>query len=141
MRPKVLLAAAWVVCASASSLAKSQAVSHPAINSDEQVVGVWRGHSTCAIKNSPCHDEVNVYHISAIPAKPLIYFVSGNKIVDGKEEVMGTGEWKYDAGTHLLVNEFPRGVFRLEIRGESMEGDLRLPDGTLYRRIQLKRDK
>ena len=109
--------------------------------SDEQVAGVWRGHSVCVVRNSPCHDEVNVYRVSAIAAKPGIYFVSGNKIVDGKEEVMGTGEWKYDAKTRELVYEFPRGVFRLRIEGGKMEGDLKLPDGTLYRRIYLEKEK
>jgi hypothetical protein len=25
------------------------------------ITGVWRGHSVCEDKNSPCHDEVNVF--------------------------------------------------------------------------------
>ncbi|HTM17569.1 MAG TPA: hypothetical protein VL135_11710 [Terracidiphilus sp.] len=79
---------------------------------DQQVVGVWRGHSVC-----------------------------GSKIVDGKEEVMSTAEWNYDAGSHTLSYEFPRGVFRLNIEGEKMQGDLKLTDGTLYRQISLQRDK
>lgn len=108
---------------------------------EQAVVGVWRGHSVCMVKDSPCHDEVNVYHVSAIPSKPGIYFVSGNKIVDGKEEVMGTGEWKYDASAHVLTHEFPRGVFRLKVEGGKMEGDLKLPDGTLFRQIFLEKDK
>ena len=108
---------------------------------DEQLAGIWRGHSVCMLKGSPCNDETNVYHISAIPSKPGIYFVSGNKIVNGKEEVMGTGEWKYHADTHQLVYEFANGVFRLEVKGDRMEGDLRLPHGTLYRRIFLQREK
>jgi hypothetical protein len=105
------------------------------------VVGVWRGHSVCIVRDSPCHDEVNVYHVSAIPSKPGIYFVSGNKIVDGKEEVMGTGEWKYDAIAHVLSHEVPHGVFRLKLEGGKMEGDLKLPDGTLFRQIFLEKDK
>jgi hypothetical protein len=108
---------------------------------DPQVVGVWRGHSVCMVKDSPCHDEVNVYRISAIAGKPRIYFVSGNKIVDGREQVMGTGEWKYDVNTHELVHKFANGIFRLEVKGEKMEGDLKLPQGTLYRRIFLQREK
>jgi len=107
----------------------------------DAVAGVWRGHSVCMVKNSPCHDEVNVYRVSIIPEKPGVFFVSGNKVVDGKEEVMGTGEWTYNSGTHLLTYEFPRGVFRLKVEGEKMEGDLKLPDGTLYRQIFLKKDK
>lgn len=26
--------------------------------------GVWNGTSLCQVKNSPCHDEIVVYHIS-----------------------------------------------------------------------------
>jgi hypothetical protein len=112
-----------------------------AFTSDDQVTGVWRGHSVCMVKSSPCHDEVNVYRISAIPAKRGVYFVSGNKVVDGKEEVMGTGEWTYDPSTNMLTYEFARGVFRLKVEGDKMNGDLRLPDGTLYRDIYLQREK
>jgi hypothetical protein len=61
--------------------------------------------------------------------------------VGGKEEVMGTGEWKYDASTHVLTYEFPRGVFRLKVEGGKMEGDLKLPDGTLFRQIYLAKEK
>jgi hypothetical protein len=107
----------------------------------DMVAGVWRGHSVCMVKDSPCHDEMNVYRISAIAGKPGIYFVSGNKIVDGKEEVMGTGEWRYDASAHVLTYEFPRGVFRLKMDGGKMEGDLKLPDGTQFRQIFLEKDK
>jgi hypothetical protein len=127
----------WV-CAAA--LAQPQLSPHPGAEQAE-IVGVWRGHSVCMVKASPCRDEVNVYHVSAIPEKPGSYFVSGNKIVDGKEEVMGTGEWNYDAETHTLSYEFPRGVFRLKIEGAKMDGDLKLPDGTLYRQIFLHREK
>jgi len=123
----------FLLVSSASSVAQSGAA--------DQVAGVWRGYSVCMVKNSPCHDEVNVYRISAIPSKPGIYFIFGNKIVNGKEEVMGTDEWKYDASTHVLTHEFPRGVFRLTIQGEKMEGDLKLPDGTLFRQIYLQKEK
>ena len=140
MKLKRILVSVGLLCFAAIPSARSQAPAQSAENS-ERVVGVWRGHSTCMVKTSPCHDEVNVYHVSAIPAMPGIYFVSGNKVMDGKEEVMGTGEWRYEAATHTLVYEFPRGVFRLKIEVDNMTGDLKLPDGTLYREIQLQRDK
>jgi hypothetical protein len=125
----------FLLVSSAACLAQERAVEN------DQVAGVWRGHSVCMVKNSPCQDEVNVYHISAIPANPSTYFVSGNKVVNGKEEVMGTNEWKYDANAHTLSHEFPRGAFRLKLEGEKMEGDLKLPDGTLYRQIYLQKEK
>ena len=105
------------------------------------ISGVWRGHSVCMVKSSPCRDEENVYRISAVHGKPNIYFVSGDKIVSGEEVVMGTGEWKYETATHVLEYVFPNGVFRLKVDGDKMEGDLKLPDGTLYRQIWLKRER
>ncbi|MBS1804101.1 MAG: hypothetical protein JST28_12090 [Acidobacteria bacterium] len=47
-------------------------------------------------------------------------------------------EWKYDAIAHVLMYKFTRGIFRLKIEGDELEGDLRLPDGTLYRQIYLE---
>src|SRR3569623_442625 len=91
----------------ASSLLSCGAVYAQRPPKTEELVGVWRGHSVCRVMNSPCHDEVNVYRGAAIPAKASIYFVSGNKIVDGKEEVMGTGEWNFDASAHTLSYVFP----------------------------------
>jgi hypothetical protein len=46
-----------------------------------------------------------------------------------------------DAGTHVLSYEFPNGVFRLKTEGERLQGDLKLPDGTLYRQIYLQKEK
>jgi hypothetical protein len=73
--------------------------------------------------------------------KPGWFFVSGDKIVDGREEVMGTGEWHFDEQAHELICEFARGVFRLKLDGKKMEGTLKLPDGRVYRRIQLEKEK
>lgn len=92
------------------------------------------------VKNSPCHDEVNVYRISKIDEKPNFFLVTGSKVVDGKEIVMGTGEWKYDAQKHTLEWENPGGVFKLTVDGNKMEGTLTVRD-TVYRRISLKKEK
>jgi hypothetical protein len=105
---------------------------------EAQIVGTWRGHSTCMVKESPCRDEVNVYRISKIAGKPGWVSVVGGKIVDGQEIVMGTGEWKYDAQKHVL--ESPDGSFRFTLGGESLEGTL-TRDKTVYRRIYLKKQE
>jgi len=106
-----------------------------------QVAGVWRGNSTCMVKDSPCHDEVNVYRISTIAGKPGLLLVIAGKIVDGKEIVMGSGEWKYDAQKHTLEWEISGGgVLKLTVDGNKMEGALTVR-GTLYRRISLKKEK
>ena len=106
-----------------------------------QIAGVWRGHSVCTVKNSPCHDEVNVYRISPIAERPGEFLVSADKIVDGQEQEMGSANWNYDEPSHTLSYRFAKGTFRLTLHGEKLDGDLKLPDGTLYRQIYLQRDK
>jgi hypothetical protein len=104
------------------------------------IAGVWRGNSECTVKDSPCHDEVNVYRFSEIAEKAGRYSGSASKVVNGKEVDMGTLEWTYDAAKQALESEFARGKFRLIINGNKIEGTLTLPDHTLYRRIHLRKD-
>lgn len=107
-------------------------------DTQKQIVGSWRGHSTCMIKTSPCHDEINVYRIEKISDQPYRVSVTGSKIVDGKAIVMGTGEWKYDAQKHVL--ESLDGRFRLTMNGNKLEGALTI-DGAVYRQIYLEKEK
>jgi len=99
---------------------------------------VWRGHSVCQVKDSPCHDEVNVYRFASVEGRPNAFSVTASKIVDGKEIVMGSGEWKYGAEKHTVETEKP--AIRMAIEGKKMEGALTLPDGTVYRRIYLQKE-
>jgi len=103
-----------------------------------RVAGVWRGHSECTVKNSPCHDEVNVYRFSKIAGRENAFSVTASKVVDGKEVVMGNSEWKYDEKKQVL--ECDRPSIQMAIHGGKMEGALRLKDGTVYRRIYLKKE-
>jgi hypothetical protein len=104
------------------------------------LIGVWRGHSECAVANSPCHDETNVYRVSEVAGSSDQVHIVGAKIVDGKEITMGSSDWRYDAAQHDLQTELPAGIFRLHVDGGSMEGVLMLPDHTVYRRIHLRKD-
>ena len=65
--------------------------------------GTWKGTSLCQIKNSPCHDEVVVYHISK-DSTGKSYEVIANKIVDGKEDYMGTIPFTYDGKQKVFVS-------------------------------------
>ena len=105
-----------------------------------QIVGTWRGHSECLVANSPCRDEVNVYRVAEIPGKPGIVLMTGSKVVQGREVVMGSGEWKYDVEKHVLSNESSVGTVRHTVDGNKMEGELTLKDKTVYRRIHLKKE-
>ena len=102
------------------------------------IAGVWRGHSVCLDKNSPCHDEVNVYRFLRVAGSPNEFSVTASKVVDGKEIVMGSGAWKYDEKRKAVESEKP--PIRLGIDGKKMEGALRLADGTAYRRIYLEKE-
>lgn len=106
-----------------------------------KLVGTWRGDSLCVEKGTACHDEVAVYRIAAIPGKPGYLMVSGGKVVDGKEIVMGTGEWRYDSTKHTMSVELPRGVITLKVDGDRLEGTFTLPDKTVLRRISLKKSE
>ena len=101
------------------------------------IVGTWRGHSTCAITASACHDEINVYRITRIAGVPSRVSVMGSKIVSGDTVVMGTEDWKYDARNHAL--ESLDGRFRLIMSGNQLQGALTV-NGTVFRRIYLERE-
>jgi len=102
------------------------------------IVGVWRGHSVCTDKNSACHDEINVYRFTVISGRPNWFTVTASKVVDGKEIVMGSGEWKFDEKKKVLETERP--MIRMTIEGKKMEGALSLAHGTVYRRIYLEKE-
>jgi hypothetical protein len=104
-----------------------------------KLAGTWRGDSLCVEKGAACHDEVAVHRITAIPGKPGTVMVSGGKVVDGKEIVMGTGEGRYDSGKRTLSVELPRGIITLKADGDKLEGTFTLPDKTVLRRITLKK--
>lgn len=112
-------------------------------SSDEEskLSGTWRGDSLCVEKGTSCHDEIAVYRIAGIPGKPGYLMVTGGKVVDGKEIVMGTGEWRYDAAKHTLTVELPRGIIILKVDRDKLEGAFVLPDKAILRRITLKKSE
>ena len=62
-----------------------------------------------------------------------------DKIVNGKPVTMGTQECSYDSTKKSLLCEFARGVMRFTVLGDRMEGTMSLTDGTLWRKITLKK--
>ena len=89
-----------------------------------QISGEWRGTSNCAQKGTACHGEVNVYRFARIGSEGMRFSGAGSKIVAGKEILMGTLEWQYDAAAHVLMSEAPAGTFRLLVNGNTIEGTL-----------------
>ena len=103
--------------------------------------GVWKGTSLCQVKNSPCHDENVVYHISKnSPGKS--YEMIANKIVNGKEVGMGTLTFTYDEKQKVFVSvdSEHRATWEFTITGNAMKGTL-MYDGDLYRIVDVKKEK
>ena len=101
-------------------------------------LGVWRGTSTCLVRPSPCHDEIVVYRITRANAGAGLS-LDGRKIVKGKEEEMGVLDCSFAAPAAQITCKMPNGVWRFTIRGDSLDGDLRLPDNTKFREVHTSR--
>src|ERR1700732_5175326 len=106
---------------------------------DSRPLGDWRGQSACVVRESACHDEDSLYHVTKLPDKPGWYSMKLDKIVEGKPVTMGTMECAYSPGKQALTCEFPRGIMRFNINADKMEGTMTLPDGTLWRKLSLKK--
>jgi hypothetical protein len=71
------------------------------VSTAQSLTGVWKGTSLCQVKNSPCHDESVVYHISK-GSRSDSYQISASKIIDGKENDMGTLNFTFDPHQKIL---------------------------------------
>jgi hypothetical protein len=106
---------------------------------DSRLLGDWRGQSICVVRESACHDEDSVYQVSKLPEKSGWFSIKLDKIVNGKPVTMGTMDSGYDSAKQSLTCEFPRGVMRFIVNANRMEGTMTLPDGTLWRKLSLKK--
>lgn len=103
---------------------------------DTLLVGAWQGTSICQVKNSPCHDEIVVYHISKGNVADS-FIIQANKIVNGVEEDMGTLHFGYNPKTNQLVsNEYGKWTFTIDNR--KMSGVLSVKNEK-YRVINLEK--
>jgi hypothetical protein len=112
---------------------------HQTASDDSAFLGDWRGESICVVRESACHDEDSLYHVTKLAEKPGWVSMRLDKIVDGKPVTMGVMDCSYNAAKHSLECEFPRGVMRFSVSDDKMEGTMTLPDGTLWRKITLKK--
>jgi hypothetical protein len=104
------------------------------VNYDTLLIGVWKGSSNCQLKNSTCHDETVVYHISKKTGIDTFY-INGNKIVNGMEEEMGILPFTLNKKTNQLIST-SYGLWTFTIKQGKMEGTL-VSKGALYRIIKL----
>ncbi|PYS89780.1 MAG: hypothetical protein DMF62_06395 [Acidobacteria bacterium] len=117
-------------------------------SSTEKLIGDWYGESKCVGRNTSCHDEVVVYHISRIEKEPTKVHLSADKIVDGKPEFMGEFDFVFDEKKDTLTADFkiPRtggtGVWLFKVNGDKIEGTLTiLPENEVGRVVKVSRKK
>lgn len=122
-----------IICRSGSAQDKAKT---------DPIAGTWRGSSLCQVKDSPCHDEIAVYHASKLTA--TTYQFQMNKMVNGKEEEMGplVFTWNDTLKTLTAINHSRRGDghWTFQLKGNTMHGTLTVENNTLYRIIDLKKD-
>lgn len=102
--------------------------------------GIWKGTSICQVKNSPCHDENVVYHIVA--NENGSFALTMNKLINNKEEEMGTLIFTYDSAHQVLssVNEIQNSRWDFKVNGSKLEGTL-MYKNNLYRIITVKKEE
>jgi hypothetical protein len=127
-----------IALAAACMLAHTAPAQAPAAASNP--VGVWRGTSLCRVRPSPCNDEIVVYRITRVNASDSLS-LDGRKIVHGQEEEMGVLGCRAAASGSQLTCTMSNGVWRFTIRGDSLVGELRLPDNTKYRDVATARSR
>lgn len=125
------LATAWVFARDASAQAPTTAAN---------AVGVWRGTSLCRVQPSPCKDESIVYRITRVNASDSLS-IDGRRIVNGQEEEMGVLACLAGASIGQLSCTMPNGVWHFTIRGDSLVGELRLPDNRKFRDVSTVRSR
>ena len=101
-------------------------------------VGVWRGISVCRVRPSPCNDEVAVYRITRVNTSDSL-LVDGRKVVNGQEVQMGILGCRLAASGTQFTCSMPDGAWHFAIRGDSLVGELRLPDNRKYRDVSTAR--
>jgi hypothetical protein len=102
-------------------------------------LGKWKGESLCTVKPSACHDETVVYEITAPPEKKGGLVWKADKIVNGEQQNMGTLDCTAPY-PHSVTCDIPgKGVWTLQVQGDSMTGTLKLSDGTLFRKVSVHR--
>jgi hypothetical protein len=133
MRFRLIVLAAVPLIARAAA---AQLVTSP----DANPVGTWRGASTCVVRPSACKDEVVIYRIAQKGRNDSLS-IDGRKIVEGKEMEMGLLACQLNAPRAYITCVIPTGKWRFRARHDSLVGQLRLQDGTLFRDVRAVRSR
>jgi len=142
---KLKWAAIILLVLGAVSVIPSSTTAIAIIDDGASLVGNWTGDSICVGNRPACHDDRVIYRIAKAPDASGNVTITADKIVNGKPELMGLLDFKYDSEKRTLVCDFTRGnthgLWELTVKGNTMEGTLMiLPEKTLVRRIKVKKE-
>ena len=111
-----------------------------------ELVGTWRGTSTCTdrVAAPACNDEVVVYDFTPA-AKAGTVTWKADRVVDGKRVPMGEMDLAYDPSEKCWIAEFKNArvhsVWCLVVDGTHLTGTGRLlPGKETVRKIEAKKD-
>ena len=145
MRGKSIRLVGAMIISAACLLMGGQGATIAARDAGSDLVGNWIGESICVGNRPACHDEQVIYRITKAPDASGNVTITADKIVNGKPELMGVLDFKYDSEKRTLVCDFTRGdthgLWEFTVNGNTMEGTLMvLPDKTLVRRVKVKKE-
>ena len=124
-----------VVLVLACALARESSAQSTA---QKSVVGVWRGTSTCLVRPSACNDESVVYRITPTKTADSLT-IDARKIIGGEEQGMGLLSCRLMSQSGQLACAIPHGVWQFGVHGDTLTGELRLRDHTLFRDVRAVR--
>jgi hypothetical protein len=141
----IALGIVLILIFAAASIIPSSTTAAAITDAGSSLVGNWTGDSICVGNRPACHDEQVIYRIPKAPDSSGKVTITADKIVNGKPELMGVLDFKYDSEKQTLICDFTRGnihgLWELTVKGNTMEGTLMLlPDKTLVRRAKLKKE-
>ncbi len=112
----------------------------------EEILGEWRGTSTCVKSEEfpSCHDEVVVYEFRRAAAGGERVSLAAYKIVDGEKQLMGEMDFDYDARQSAWTSEFRNaryhGLWTFAVKGDAITGTLvDLPSRHVVRNVAVRR--
>jgi hypothetical protein len=139
----------WVLAIAAIIGALSpgaRGVAAPQSPGPEQLIGTWRGTSTCTDRAAApaCNDETVVYDFSIGPRAGTVHW-KADKVVNGRREPMGELDLTYDVAEKCWKAQFdgPRSqsVWRLSVDGTHLTGTgTLLPGKQEVRKLDLRKD-
>jgi hypothetical protein len=132
MPPRMLFAI--VIACVLSNEARAQG---PSVSAN--ALGTWRGTSLCLVRPSSCNDEFVVYRVARSRTSGDDVSIDASKMVNGQEEEMGVLTCRPGGPGTQLTCAMKNGVWHFVVRGDSLVGELRLPNNTKFRDVRTVR--